>query len=154
MISEAEGEKQKQKKDYEMVINERDILGTQLIKRNEELALLYEKIKIQQSTLAKGESYFKERVDDILKLKAKISATKYELECIKQEVDCLPDLKKEATKLDKELLEQKQKVKALTEELSKPVRVHRWRKLEGKNRLPPLSKINMHEDWVINIFSH
>lgn len=30
-----------------MVINERDILGTQLIKRNEELALLYEKIKIQ-----------------------------------------------------------------------------------------------------------
>lgn len=47
-------------------------------------------------------------------------------------MDCLPDLKKEATKLDKELLEQKQKVKALTEELSKPVRVHRWRKLEGK----------------------
>ena len=29
-----------------MVINERDILGTQIIKRNEELALLYEKIKI------------------------------------------------------------------------------------------------------------
>ena len=28
VISEAEAEKQKQKKDYEMVINERDILGT------------------------------------------------------------------------------------------------------------------------------
>jgi septal ring factor EnvC (AmiA/AmiB activator) len=28
VISEAEGEKQKQRKDYEMVINERDILGT------------------------------------------------------------------------------------------------------------------------------
>lgn len=28
VISEAEGEKRKQKKDYEMVINERDILGT------------------------------------------------------------------------------------------------------------------------------
>jgi hypothetical protein len=28
VISEAEGEKLKQKKDYEMVINERDILGT------------------------------------------------------------------------------------------------------------------------------
>ena len=69
-----------------MVINERDILGTQLIKRNEELALLYEKIKIQQSTLAKGESYSIERVDDILRLKAKISATKYELTSIKEEV--------------------------------------------------------------------
>jgi len=38
-----------------MVINDRDILSTQLIRRNEELASLYEKIKIQQSTLAKGE---------------------------------------------------------------------------------------------------
>ena len=37
---------EKLKKDYQMVINERDILGTQLIRRNDELALLYEKIKI------------------------------------------------------------------------------------------------------------
>ena len=58
VISEAEGEKLKQKKDYEMVINERDILGTQLIKRDEELCLLYEKIKIQKSTLKKGENYY------------------------------------------------------------------------------------------------
>ena len=46
VISEAEAEKAKQKKDYEMVMNERDILSTQLIKRDEELHLLYEKIKI------------------------------------------------------------------------------------------------------------
>ena len=39
------------------VISERDILGTQLIRRNDELALLYEKIKIQQSTLTKGECH-------------------------------------------------------------------------------------------------
>ncbi len=37
-----------------MVVAERDILGTQLIRRNDEAALLYEKIKIQQMTLAKG----------------------------------------------------------------------------------------------------
>lgn len=61
VITEAEIEKQKQKKDHEMVINERDILGTQLIKRNEELNLLYEKIKIQQSTLEKGDLYFNEK---------------------------------------------------------------------------------------------
>ena len=33
-----------QKKEYDLVINERDILGTQLIRRNDELALLYEKV--------------------------------------------------------------------------------------------------------------
>ena len=37
IISEAKTEKQRQEKDYEMVVNERDILGNQLIKRNQEL---------------------------------------------------------------------------------------------------------------------
>jgi len=68
VISEAEGEKLKQKKDYEMVINERDILGTQLIKRDEELSLLYEKIKIQKSTLKKGENYYQETIDTIIRM--------------------------------------------------------------------------------------
>lgn len=51
-----------------MVINERDILGTQLIKRNEELQILYEKIKIQQSTLDKGEIYYQEKVGEIMRI--------------------------------------------------------------------------------------
>ena len=46
IIKEAHEEHEKLKKDYQNVINERDILGTQLIRRNDELALLYEKIKI------------------------------------------------------------------------------------------------------------
>ena len=44
MITEVEQEKDKQK--IELVTNERDILGTQLIRRKEELELLYKKIKI------------------------------------------------------------------------------------------------------------
>jgi len=79
VISEAEQEKQKQKKDYEMVVAERDILGTQLIKRDEELQLLYEKIKIQKSTLKKGEIYYREKINDILKLVEKIKQFKREL---------------------------------------------------------------------------
>jgi hypothetical protein len=47
------------------VINERDILGTQLIRRNDELALLYEKIKIQQSTLSKGQIQYRDRYDPV-----------------------------------------------------------------------------------------
>ena len=51
MITEVEQEKDKQK--IELVTNERDILGTQLIRRKEELELLYKKIKIFTSTLQK-----------------------------------------------------------------------------------------------------
>ena len=54
MIRRMDDEALEQKKEYDQVINERDILGTQLIRRNDELALLYEKLKIQQSTLSKG----------------------------------------------------------------------------------------------------
>ena len=42
-------------------MNERNILGTQLIRRNEELAVLYEKIKIQRTTLKKCEALYNER---------------------------------------------------------------------------------------------
>ena len=76
VITEAEQEKQKQRKDYEMVINERDILGTQLIKRNEELQILYEKIKIQQSTLDKGEIYYQEKVAEIVRIQNQIAELK------------------------------------------------------------------------------
>ena len=47
-----------------MVINERDILGTQLIRRNDELTRLYEKIKLQQCTLSQGERAYNERLAD------------------------------------------------------------------------------------------
>jgi len=55
IIKEAVEEHQMTKKAYQSLMAERDILGTQLIRRNDELALLYEKIKILQITLAKGE---------------------------------------------------------------------------------------------------
>jgi hypothetical protein len=45
----------KQEKELVMITKERDILGTQLIRRNEELELLYDKIKINISKLKKGE---------------------------------------------------------------------------------------------------
>lgn len=46
MIKESEHQRQKLKEEYELVVAERDILSTQLIRRNVEAGLLYEKIKI------------------------------------------------------------------------------------------------------------
>lgn len=102
-----------------------------MIKRDEELQLLYEKIKIQKSTLKKGEIYYREKISDILRLVDKIKQFKRELIDSQQETACIPDLKREVYLLQKELLEQQQKVKYLTDELDKPLNVHRWRKLES-----------------------
>lgn len=71
------------KKEMQKTVNERDILGTQLIRRNDELALLYEKIKILQTTLAKGELQYQERLEDIKLLKFCIGDLKCELRIVK-----------------------------------------------------------------------
>ena len=55
MIQQMDAMAIQQRNEYDQVVNERDILGTQLIRRNDELALLYEKIKIQKIFC----SYFK-----------------------------------------------------------------------------------------------
>merc|ERR1719473_162182 len=132
-IQEAEQEKQSQQKEYEGVISERDILGTQLIRRNEELALLYEKIKIQQSTLQKGELQYKERVDEVAAYKENIARLRRELHAARNQVVNMDDLKREVYHLNKELLQEQSKCKALQEELENPMNVHRWRKLEGSD---------------------
>ena len=61
VIREADTERKRQQKELEQVLTERDILGTQLVRRNDELALLHEKTKLQQSTLEKGEQHYKQR---------------------------------------------------------------------------------------------
>ena len=131
VITEVEQEKAKQKKELELVTNERDILGTQLIRRKEELDLLYEKIKIHDSTLKKGEEQYKQRLGDINILKSQIAELKGEVTNSKKEASMVFDLRKEKYYLEKELLDEKVKVKALSEEVENTMNVHRWRKLEG-----------------------
>lgn len=75
------------------VINERDILGTQLIRRNDELALLYEKIKIQQSTLNKGEVQYNQRLEDIRILKLEIKKMRRERGILSKSVANVDDLR-------------------------------------------------------------
>uniref|UniRef100_A0A7S1F7F1 Cilia- and flagella-associated protein 58 central coiled coil domain-containing protein n=1 Tax=Noctiluca scintillans TaxID=2966 RepID=A0A7S1F7F1_NOCSC len=132
-IQEAEQERQAQQKELEGVISERDILGAQLIRRNEELALLYEKIKIQQSTLQKGELQYKERVVEVNTIRQKIRNISNEVALAKNQVASVQSLKGQIHHLHKTLLREETKAKALEQELENPMNVHRWRELEGSD---------------------
>jgi chromosome segregation ATPase len=132
-LNDAERAQRQQKRVYDDVVQERDILGTQLIRRNDELALLYEKIRIQQSTLAKGEIQYGERVADIRALKLEINNTRRQLAVRQHEVTNIEALKNEVYHVQRELLQERTKVKALSEELENPMNVHRYRKLEGSD---------------------
>ena len=64
-------------------------------------------------------------------LKTKIADLIREIRVFKKEANTIGDLQSELHNLNKELIEEKLKVKSLTEELENPMNVHRWRKLEA-----------------------
>ncbi len=81
------------------------LLCVQLIRRNDELALLYEKIKIQHSTLSKGQAQYRDRLNEIRVLKIKLNDLKRELHILKSSVANIDVLKREVHQLGRELLQ-------------------------------------------------
>ncbi|CAB1344740.1 unnamed protein product [Coregonus sp. 'balchen'] len=133
IIADADAERLRQKKELDQVISERDILGTQLVRRNDELALLYEKIKIQQSMLNKGEIQYNQRVEDIRLLKMEIKKLRREKGILAKTVANVEDLRREVYHMQRELLKERTRCRALEEELENPMNVHRWRRLEASD---------------------
>ncbi|XP_051559225.1 cilia- and flagella-associated protein 58 [Myxocyprinus asiaticus] len=131
IIADADAERLRQKKELDQVISERDLLGTQLVKRNDALALLYEKIKIQQSIMNKGEMQYNERVEDIRLLKLEIKKQRREKNILSKTVSNVEDLRLEVFHMQRQLLKERTRCRALEEELNTPLNVHRWRKLEA-----------------------
>ena len=132
-IKQMDDEALAQRKEYDQIINERDILGTQLIRRNDELALLYEKLRVQHSALKAGEAQYNARLEDVRILKIKVKDLQREVVIYKTSGGSTDELRRETLALQRELLQEKTKVTALSEELENPMNVHRWRKLEGSD---------------------
>lgn len=109
------------------------MLGTQLVRRNDELALLYEKLKIQQSTLNKGELQYKARLEDLRILKLQLKKLRHDKGTLQEKVSNTDELKREVFHVQRELLRERTRCRALEEELENPMNVHRWRKLEGSD---------------------
>uniref|UniRef100_A0A8C1JRR2 Cilia and flagella associated protein 58 n=1 Tax=Cyprinus carpio TaxID=7962 RepID=A0A8C1JRR2_CYPCA len=133
IIAEADAERIRQKKELDQVRNERDLLGMQLMKRNEALALLYEKIKIQQSIMNKGDIQHNERLEDIRLLKLEIKKQRREKNILNKTASNVEDLRQEVFHMQRELLKERTRCRALEDELGNPLNVHRWRKLEASD---------------------
>ncbi|NXI41847.1 CFA58 protein, partial [Galbula dea] len=133
IIAEADAERLKQKKEFDQVMKERQILGSELVRRNDEVALLYEKIKIQQSILNKGEAQYRQRMEDIRLLKLEIKKLRREKGILGKTAANVEELRQEVHYMQKELLREQTRCKVLEEELSNPLNVHRWRKLEASD---------------------
>lgn len=132
MIATAENDHQAQKKEYQVVLNERDFLDQQLIKRNDEIYTLYEKIKTLQSELVKMHQQYEKKIVEIEKLKNNRDFLLEEFVKTENIIKNIFELKVIKIKLEKELLVVKNKLRSLEDETKKPLNIHRWTKLECK----------------------
>lgn len=86
---------------------------------------------MQASRLSKGEAQYKDRLQDIRLLRLKVADQKRELAIASASAGASTELRKELARLQRDLLTEQSRVKALSDELENPINVHRWRKLGG-----------------------
>ncbi|KAK7471520.1 hypothetical protein BaRGS_00035859 [Batillaria attramentaria] len=130
VISETDQLCQRQKKELDQLISERDILGSQLVRRNDELSLLYEKTRLQRNLLDKGLAMYDQRIEDMRLLRREVKRQRHHNQCLEKKLANLHDHKQELYKVHREILQERARCAALENELAHPRQIHRWRGLE------------------------
>jgi chromosome segregation ATPase len=133
VIAEADAERARQAKEYDAVLAERNLLQGQLVRRDGELSALYEKLRVQKSALANGASAFAKRAAERDDMGARVAALKGELLVAQTQTNDGSSLAAEAKRLEADLTNEKTKIRALTEELERPLNIHRWRTLADRD---------------------
>ena len=95
IIAENEAEHTKLDKDKQKIVSQRDILANQLIRRNDELALVNEKLKIYAGTLQKGERQYAQRIDEIKALRTALASMRRKAVQIQKRANAVNPFKSE-----------------------------------------------------------
>jgi hypothetical protein len=74
------------KSNYERAVDTRNLAGVQLIDRNDELCVLYEKANIQEQTLKQGEVSLQQREEELRLLRLKKAELIRQVEAAKKVV--------------------------------------------------------------------
>lgn len=133
IIEEADAERQRQQNELVAIISERNLLTAQVVKRNSELGHMYDKIKVQRSNLRIGEQHYNVVLKNLRDLQRQLVNIVQEHHGTVNELKALEDAKRNVYRLEKELLQEQSKTQALSDELARPMNVHRWRILESSD---------------------
>ncbi|XP_051176631.1 cilia- and flagella-associated protein 58-like isoform X2 [Leptopilina boulardi] len=145
----------RQKKENDAVLVERDVLGTQLVRRNDEISLLYNKIRVLEDIIQRGENQYAQRLEEIRLFKLEVQKLRSEKILLIKNINNTSDLKFELVHMQQDLTREKLKVTALEEELQNPSNIHRWRKLEGTDpdMFEMLKKVQILQKRIIKMSS-
>merc|ERR1719305_425801 len=119
---------------YEQAVETRNFTGIQLIDRNDELCILWEKSNIQEKLLKKGESAMLTKSEEIRILKIHLAEVKRQLQVVQKKIPEVPILKEEVLRLRESLSEVRKRADSLSLELENPSSMMRkWRQLGGED---------------------
>ena len=118
---------------YDSLVEARNESGQQVIARNDELCILYERANVQGSALQEGRKTLM-GLDDELRLK-KLKLAEIERQCgaVKKRVPQLPALAEKVIGLKSDISEKRELTKRLCAELETPKNQARWRELGGRD---------------------
>eukprot|EP00903_Cladosiphon_okamuranus_P014759 g13676.t1 len=133
VINALEREMLRLKAMYEAAVEQRNFAGVQLIDRNDELCVLYEKSNIQETTLTEGSLAIAKREEDIRMLKLQVAELQRRLEAARRRTDKAPDGAENLVKMHEELQTKRAVTEQLSRDLEDPANLIRWRALGGED---------------------
>ena len=93
---------------YEMACESRNYMGIQLIDKNDELCILYEKSNIQENILKNGEQEIRQKEEEIRMINLELKERQRQLEVVKKQIPLVPQLAEQVIKVKGQLDDEKE----------------------------------------------
>lgn len=102
-----------------------------------------------------GEMQYNDRLEDIRLLKIEVKNLRVKKNLLTRSLCNTVDMRQEVLQLTRDLTQERVKAKALEEEMSTPINIHRWRKLSGKDpaKMDLIAKVQTLQKFVFMFFS-
>ncbi|KAL0251293.1 hypothetical protein GEMRC1_000506 [Eukaryota sp. GEM-RC1] len=132
LIDRSEKELMRLRNNYEGILQMRNQVGLQLIDRNDELCVLYEKLNIQEDLIKNATCQMSKRDDEYKFLQNFVIDLTRSLDIARKKIQKIPELEEEALKLHAELSQAKVDTIQLGNELENPDNTEIFKFLPGE----------------------
>jgi uncharacterized coiled-coil DUF342 family protein len=118
----------------EIAMETRNFTGIQLIDRNDELCILWEKSNIQEKLLKRGEDSMLTKAEEIRGLRINLQEVQRQLHVVQKRIPEVPKLIVEVARLREQVASVRKRTDELSLELENPKSsLRKWRKLGGED---------------------
>ena len=119
------------KRKYEEAVENRNFTGIQLIDRNDELCILYEKANIQETILKKGQVMLKQREEEIRGVAVQLADLQREIDICQKLLPQVRALEEDCERYANMITDEQWRVECLERAIVSPRNTSRWRKLSA-----------------------